>query len=125
MNVLRQVFARLDLPFSRTLLEWRPLPDFDIDNLDGRHSHLYARVLASTGIQPDTAPPRTLDDFPEEDGFRSNVAIHAAAYQQLLQDPERILADCDGNISKAARVLGIHRRSLQRKLGKQPPPDVA
>ena len=32
----------------------------------------------------------------------------------------RVLADCDGNVSKAARVLGIHRRSLQRKLSKFP-----
>jgi two-component system response regulator RegA len=34
---------------------------------------------------------------------------------------QRILTDCDGNISQAARRLGIHRRSLQRKLGKLPP----
>ena len=34
---------------------------------------------------------------------------------------QRVLSDCDGNISKAARVLGIHRRSLQRKLQKHPP----
>ena len=32
----------------------------------------------------------------------------------------RVLADCGGNISKAARALGIHRRSLQRKLSKFP-----
>lgn len=34
---------------------------------------------------------------------------------------QRILTDCDGNISLAARRLGLHRRSLQRKLGKLPP----
>ncbi len=34
---------------------------------------------------------------------------------------QRILADCGGNISQAARKLGIHRRSLQRKLQKLPP----
>lgn len=34
---------------------------------------------------------------------------------------QRILHDCDGNISMAARMLGIHRRSLQRKLAKLPP----
>jgi two-component system, response regulator RegA len=34
---------------------------------------------------------------------------------------QRILTDCDGNISLAARRLGIHRRSLQRKLSKLPP----
>jgi two-component system response regulator RegA len=33
----------------------------------------------------------------------------------------RVLADCDGNISEAARRLGIHRRSLQRKLRKRAP----
>lgn len=33
----------------------------------------------------------------------------------------RVLGDCDGNISEAARRLGIHRRSLQRKLQKRPP----
>ncbi len=34
---------------------------------------------------------------------------------------QRVLTDCGGNISHAARVLGIHRRSLQRKLGKYAP----
>ena len=33
----------------------------------------------------------------------------------------RVLGDCTGNISEAARRLGIHRRSLQRKLQKYPP----
>jgi two-component system response regulator RegA len=35
---------------------------------------------------------------------------------------QRILTDCNGNVSHAARVLGIHRRSLQRKLSKRPVP---
>ncbi len=34
---------------------------------------------------------------------------------------QRVLADCDGNISQAAKLLGLHRRSLQRKLAKYPP----
>ena len=33
----------------------------------------------------------------------------------------RVMADCGGNISEAARRLGIHRRSLQRKLRKRAP----
>ena len=33
---------------------------------------------------------------------------------------QRVLADCEGNVSQAARLLGIHRRSLQRKLSKFP-----
>ena len=33
---------------------------------------------------------------------------------------ERVLRECNGNISKAARVLGMHRRTLQYKLAKFP-----
>jgi two-component system response regulator RegA len=33
---------------------------------------------------------------------------------------QRVMADVAGNISEAARRLGIHRRSLQRKLAKYP-----
>ncbi len=33
---------------------------------------------------------------------------------------QRVLAICDGNISEAARRLGLHRRTLQRKLSKRP-----
>ena len=33
----------------------------------------------------------------------------------------RVLADCSGNISEAARRLGLHRRTLQRKLAKHAP----
>lgn len=35
----------------------------------------------------------------------------------------RVLSECGGNISEAARRLGIHRRSLQRKLRKRAPDD--
>ena len=55
----------------------------------------------------------------------------ADAPQSLLETPSlaraeweyihRVLADCEDNISEAARRLGIHRRSLQRKLQKYPP----
>ncbi|MEE3327668.1 MAG: response regulator [Myxococcota bacterium] len=33
----------------------------------------------------------------------------------------RVLTDCGGNISEAARKLGLHRRTLQRKLKTLPP----
>ena len=33
---------------------------------------------------------------------------------------QRVMADCGGNVSHAAKALGIHRRSLQRKLGRKP-----
>ncbi len=34
---------------------------------------------------------------------------------------QRVLSDCEGNVSEAARRLGLHRKSLQRKLHKYPP----
>ena len=36
---------------------------------------------------------------------------------------QRVLAECDGNVSEASRRLGLHRRTLQRKLGKRPIPE--
>lgn len=36
---------------------------------------------------------------------------------------QRVLQEQGGNISRAAEVLGLHRRSLQRKLQKFPPQD--
>ncbi len=33
---------------------------------------------------------------------------------------QRVINDCEGNISHAAKRLGMHRRSLQRKLQKAP-----
>jgi len=33
---------------------------------------------------------------------------------------QRVLAECEGNVTHAARRLGLHRRSLQRKLGRPP-----
>lgn len=34
---------------------------------------------------------------------------------------QRVLTDCGGNVSEASRRLGLHRRSLQRKLKKMAP----
>lgn len=36
---------------------------------------------------------------------------------------QQALTETDGNISAAARLLGMHRRSLQRKLAKRPGPE--
>lgn len=34
---------------------------------------------------------------------------------------QRVLGDCNGNVTHAAKILGLHRRTLQRKLQKYPP----
>ena len=49
------------------------------------------------------------------------VPSHASLAQSERAHIERVISACQGNISEAARRLGIHRRSLQRKLQKTPP----
>jgi two-component system response regulator RegA len=48
-----------------------------------------------------------------------------SAFQSLYRHEreyiEFVLSECDGNISQAARRLGLHRQSLQRKLRKYTP----
>ena len=52
--------------------------------------------------------PPPMDDVPSLD-------------RQEWEYLNRILSDCNGNISEAARRLKMHRRTLQRKLQKHPP----
>jgi len=44
------------------------------------------------------------------------IPLHRLEWEQI----QRALQETDGNISAAARLLGMHRRSLQRKLAKKP-----
>jgi two-component system response regulator RegA len=70
-------------------------------------------ILAALGAQP-------------EDDLAAAASVPTVAGTPSLARAEwehiqRVLADCSGNVSEAARRLSIHRRSLQRKLAKNPP----
>ncbi len=61
------------------------------------------------------------------DALMGELAVQAAEppYTPTLEQVEwdhiqRVVNDCNGNISHAAKSLGMHRRSLQRKLEKKP-----
>lgn len=54
---------------------------------------------------------------PPEPEYQEAPSLARAEWEHI----NRVLSDCGGNISEAARRLGIHRRSLQRKLQKYPP----
>lgn len=54
---------------------------------------------------------------PPDPDYSSAPSLARAEWEHI----NRVLSDCGGNISEAARRLGIHRRSLQRKLQKYPP----
>jgi len=59
----------------------------------------------------------------ESVGGRESPPLHTPSLARVeWEHINRVLNDCGGNVSKAARLLGIHRRSLQRKLSKFPAP---
>jgi len=56
---------------------------------------------------------------------RGNAAVPVVAKPLPLSQLEwehiqKVLTECGGNVSETARRLGMHRRTLQRKLGKRP-----
>ncbi|AUX26695.1 chemotaxis protein CheY [Sorangium cellulosum] len=61
---------------------------------------------------------RALLGFPPAAGGEEDLPSLERVEWEYLQ---RVLADCDGNVSEAARKLRMHRRSLQRKLSRLPP----
>ena len=63
------------------------------------------------GEAPPLEPPP-----PDSDDYKA-PSLARAEWEHI----NRVLSDAGGNISEAARRLGIHRRSLQRKLQKYPP----
>ncbi len=73
--------------------------------------------------------PADVDDllaaFARDASPPSSLSIDASEAPSLARAEwehiQRVLADCGGNVSEAARRLRIHRRSLQRKLNKYAP----
>jgi len=82
--------------------------------------------LGATGYLP---KPADVDDilqaFSKEESVDINLDSESLKAPSLARAEwehiNRVLADCGGNISAAAQRLGIHRRTLQRKLQKYPP----
>ena len=51
----------------------------------------------------------------------ANVELNRMSVRRLeWEHIQQVLAENDGNISVTARQLQMHRRTLQRKLGKRP-----
>jgi two-component system, response regulator RegA len=73
-----------------------------------------ARLDQQSTARPVGPSPDTTDDVFGHGGQRPSLA--RVEWEHI----NAILYSCDGNISEAARVLGLHRRSLQRKLRRQP-----
>lgn len=86
-NVLRTACALLDE--GETMVDWQHLPD------DFAQDLRQGDVPAATGSSEPDGPLRV----------------------QSVRTMERVLLQCKGNVSEAARQLGISRNTLYRKLG--------
>jgi len=60
------------------------------------------------------------DSSPGDDDVMDAPEAPLALRRLEWEHIQRVLTECDGNISETARRLGMHRRTLQRKLSKHP-----
>jgi two-component system response regulator RegA len=120
--------ARSGLDVVRALVELDPSTVIVV--LTGYGSIATALEAVRLGATHYLTKPADVDEilasFERARGAAEAAAVPAPATPSLArvewEHISRVLADCGGNISQAARVLGIHRRSLQRKLAKYPTP---
>jgi transcriptional regulator of acetoin/glycerol metabolism len=96
-NALRTACALME-PHDRQI-DWGHLPDDLVEDL----REVQARAEATQ--QPTASAARATPEVPA-DGMN---AVMARAVQQAM-------AACDGNVSGAARMLGISRNTLYRRL---------
>lgn len=83
----------------------------------GAHDYLAKPVDADAVVRAllegDTVQP---NDDEVIDAPEAPLALRRLEWEHI----QRVLTECDGNISETARRLGMHRRTLQRKLSKHP-----
>ena len=101
-------------------------PDLRVVVLTGYGSIASAVEAMRLGAHNYVSKPADADDVLAAVTGDARPVPTAAAPPPTLARAEwehinRVLVDCDGNVSEAARRLGLHRRSLQRKLQKYPP----
>ncbi len=71
--------------------------------------------------------PADVDDIlaafhPQNQAGETNPALATPSLARVeWEHIQRVLNDCEGNLSEAARRLGMHRRSLQRKASRKRP----
>ena len=105
------------------------LPSLKIVVLTGYGSITTATEAVKLGAHYYLPKPADVDDILK--AFEKDSEEKEAPEQSEFEVPslaraewehiQRVLHDCDNNISAAAQKLGIHRRTLQRKLYKYAP----
>jgi len=102
------------------------LPAIDIVMLTGYASIATAVEAVKLGAIHYLCKPAGLDEILEAFDLKAGNAAIELPENPLSVDRlewehiQKVLQDNHGNISATARVLGMHRRTLQRKLAKRP-----
>ncbi len=119
--------GRSGLDFVREALVLKP--DLKIVILTGYGSITTAIEAGRMGVVCYLPKPADVNDIIAAFGRDPDVEVSVAPEDITTpslarvewEHINRVLADCGGNISVAAKRLNIHRRTLQRKLEKFPP----
>ncbi|HUH54733.1 MAG TPA: response regulator transcription factor [Rhodanobacter sp.] len=82
----------------------------------GAHDYLAKPVDADAVVRALLDGDNESDDSELPDAPEQPLALRRLEWEHI----QRVLTECDGNISETARRLGMHRRTLQRKLSKHP-----
>jgi two-component system response regulator RegA len=82
----------------------------------GAHDYLAKPVDADAVVRALLDGDNDSDDSDPPDAPEQPLALRRLEWEHI----QRVLTECDGNISETARRLGMHRRTLQRKLSKHP-----
>lgn len=109
------------------LIKWfrAEFPDLRIALVSGYLSVAFAVAAVREGANVILFKPVTCDEILREIEGRSPAtepqwetpSLARAQWEHIT----RVLNDCDGNVSMAARRLGVYRQSLQRRLRKYSP----
>jgi two-component system response regulator RegA len=122
------VDLRMDGPSGLELLKSlkRIQPELRVVILTGYGSIATAVEAMRLGATNYVSKPADVDDilatFEREPGADAMEDLHPPTLARMEWEfINRVLVECGGNVSEAARKLGMHRRTLQRKLAKLPP----
>jgi len=82
----------------------------------GAHDYLAKPVDADAVVRALTGENDQADESDAPDAPAGPLPLRRLEWEHI----QRVLTECEGNISETARRLGMHRRTLQRKLAKHP-----
>lgn len=124
------ILLDLNMPGTSGLLILPPLlaaaPSARLVILTGYSSIATAVEATKAGAINYLCKPASIDEVLAAFGPHSREADTAipsdplSVYRLEWEHIQRVLKDNEGNISATARALGMHRRTLQRKLQKRP-----